>query len=322
MGVACVGLERHDALADELGRAGTADLGEVDDLAVGELADLGRDGRVVQVAHAAGHDDLGVEIPVGDPAELEELGALGGDVVDREGAGAAEVLVDRGASRRSEGDFHVVLLSCGVATAGWFGASRFAIASITAVAPRYPTVTSRDAPNTSKRGKPVSKSGTPSTAAVRRPWLPDDEQVDVGRHAREVADDDLLGEDPAGDGRGRGDDGADGPSGHLVEDRGDAGSVVGFECERDALAAHAQVRIAHRVDEDAAVALETRRRRRTRDERERGEQRVGARETGGRVDHGVGRLEPFSQVARCGLERGAENDRCDSSRAAHAAGSV
>ncbi len=98
-----------------------------------------------------------------------------------------------------------------------------------------------------------------------------DEQVDVGWHAGEVADDDLLGGDAAGDGRSRGDDRADGPGGHLVEDRGDAGGVVGLECECDPLAAHAQVRIAHRIDEDAAVALEARGRRGAREERERGE---------------------------------------------------
>ena len=71
-------------------------------------------------------------------------------------------------------------------------------------------------------GSRSRSSGTPRTRAVRCAVAAGDEQVDVGRHAREVADDDLVGGDAAGDGRRRRDDGADGASGHLVEDRGDA----------------------------------------------------------------------------------------------------
>ena len=61
---------------------------------------------VVGRAHAAGDDDLGVEIAVGDLAQLEQLGAFGGDVVDGELAGAAEVLVDLVAGDGGERDLH------------------------------------------------------------------------------------------------------------------------------------------------------------------------------------------------------------------------
>ena len=143
---------------------------------------------------------------------------------------------------------------------------------------------------------------------MRAPWEPDSSSSVVGGHAREVADDDLVGAD-ASDVRWSGGHDGDRLGGDLGEECRERQRVVGLERERHVRAGEFEVRVAHGVDEHLALALVAQRDRGAGEQRQRGEQQVGGGESVSRPRARCTACRNARGAPRGGLERGAEHER-------------